>query len=283
MRLHEQELVPDYNPSSHILREHITEGRDAPTPPHPHHDGRKVGLMSAWISGNERTRAIASRTVYRVAKRTMDLAGAVICGILGSPLMLLTALAIRWTMGRPVLFRHCRPGLGERPFMCLKFRTMRGEQDERGRLLSDAERLTPLGDFLRRTSLDELPQLWNVLKGEMSLVGPRPLEFRYLPRYTPEQRRRHDVLPGITGWAQVHGRNAIEWERKFAHDLWYVDHCSVWVDTRILAMTLGKVFSAQGITEPGHATASEFWGTAQNLTSDTRSSAAGEQPISTND
>jgi sugar transferase EpsL len=203
-----------------------------------------------------------SSTGYRVAKRVMDVAGALVCALLAAPLMAVAAWAIRWRMGRPVLFRHCRPGLGERPFMCLKFRTMREDRDSRGVLLADAERLTPLGDFLRRTSLDELPQLWNVLKGEMSLVGPRPLEFRYLPRYTATQRRRHEVLPGITGWAQVHGRNAIDWDRKFALDLWYVNHRSLWVDLKILLMTFWKVLSAHGVTEPGQATASEFWGIA---------------------
>jgi len=202
------------------------------------------------------------RAAYQAVKRTMDIAGATVCTVLAAPLLVLAALAIRWTMGRPILFRHWRPGLGERPFMCLKFRTMREDRNAYGHPLSDAERLTVVGDFLRRASLDELPQLWNVLKGEMSLVGPRPLEFRYLPRYTPEQRRRHDVLPGITGWAQVHGRNAIDWDRKFALDLWYLDHRSVWVDIKILAMTLWRVLSARGVTEPGHATASEFWGTA---------------------
>jgi lipopolysaccharide/colanic/teichoic acid biosynthesis glycosyltransferase len=202
------------------------------------------------------------RFIYNVVKRAMDLAGAVLCGTMAAPLMMMTALAIRWTMGRPVLFRHQRPGLGERPFVCLKFRTMRENRDNSGNLLSDAERLTSLGDFLRRTSLDELPQLWNVLKGEMSLVGPRPLEFRYLPRYTAEQRRRHDMLPGITGWAQVNGRNAIDWERKFALDAWYVDNCSIWVDIKVIAMTLCRVLSRHGVTEPGCATASEFWGTS---------------------
>jgi sugar transferase EpsL len=139
---------------------------------------------------------------------------------------------------------------------------MREDRDNGGNLLSDGDRLTPLGDFLRRTSLDELPQLWNVLKGEMSLVGPRPLEFRYLPRYTPEQRRRHDVLPGITGWAQVNGRNAIDWGRKFALDVWYVDNRSIWLDIKIIAMTLWRVLSTHGVTEPGYATASEFRGTS---------------------
>ena len=234
-------------------------------------------MISGRPNRNKGVGATERRTVYRLAKRILDITGATVCAIAGAPLMILAALAIRCTMGRPILFRHCRPGLGERPCMCLKFRTMREDWDERGHPLTDAERLTPLGNFLRRTSLDELPQLWNVLKGEMSLVGPRPLEFRYLPRYTPEQRRRHDVLPGITGWAQVHGRNAIDWERKFALDRWYVDNSSIWVDIKILAMTLWQVLSAQGVTEPGHATASEFWGTAQRNNGDAKSFEADEQ------
>jgi sugar transferase EpsL len=232
--------------------------------------------MSTWIldsvAGDFR-----SNTIYRIAKRAMDISGAVVCAVLTAPLMLLTALAIWRSMGRPILFRHRRPGLAERPFPCVKFRTMRDERDAQGRLLSDAERLTPLGELLRRTSLDELPQLWNVLKGEMSLVGPRPLEFRYLSRYTPEQRRRHDVLPGITGWAQVNGRNAIEWEQKFAYDLWYVDHHSLWVDTKILFLTLVKVFTAQGVCEPGQATASEFWGSEPSNAERTESVAVENQ------
>jgi lipopolysaccharide/colanic/teichoic acid biosynthesis glycosyltransferase len=199
--------------------------------------------------------------MYPIAKRVLDILGASLCLIAAAPLLLLVSLALRSTMGSPVLFRHRRPGLGERPVMCLKFRTMTDECGKDGVILSDEQRLTAFGRFLRRTSLDELPQLWNVLKGEMSLVGPRPLEFRYLPRYTPEQRRRHDVLPGITGWAQVHGRNAIEWEQKFALDLWYVENRCLSVDIRILAMTFWMVLTARNITEPGHATASEFWGT----------------------
>ena len=199
---------------------------------------------------------------YRTFKRIMDVTGALLCAVLAAPVMVLTALAIRLTLGSPILFRHERPGLGGRPFRCLKFRTMREDRDSRGELLSDAERLTHLGQLLRRTSLDELPQLWNVLKGEMSLVGPRPLEFRYLPRYSPGQMRRHDVLPGITGWAQVNGRNAIDWEYKFDLDLWYVDHRSIGVDIKILAITGWKVLAARGVREPGYSTASEFWGSA---------------------
>jgi sugar transferase EpsL len=209
--------------------------------------------------------------MYRRTKRALDIIGAAICLILAAPIMLLLALAIRWTMGSPVLFRHRRPGFKERPLECWKFRTMTEDRDEEGCFLDDKQRLTRLGKFIRWASLDELPQLWNVLKGEMSLVGPRPLEFRYLPRYTPEQRRRHDVMPGITGWAQVHGRNAIEWERKFELDLWYVDNCSFCADIKILAMTFWTVLLAKGIAQPGHATASEFWGTSGCHGSDERS------------
>ena len=219
------------------------------------------------------------RTVYRLAKRLLDVAGAAVCTLFAAPLMIGAALAIRCTMGAPVLFRHSRPGLRERAFVCLKFRTMTDERDEHGEPLSDEARLTKLGCFLRRTSVDELPQLWNVLKGEMSLVGPRPLEFRYIPRYTPEQRRRHHVLPGITGWAQVHGRNAIDWERKFALDLWYVDHCGLRVDFQILAMTAWQLLFAKDVAEPGYATASEFWGTGRAQTSEHRLKGAGNASV----
>jgi lipopolysaccharide/colanic/teichoic acid biosynthesis glycosyltransferase len=164
-------------------------------------------------------------------------------------------------MGPPVFFRQLRPGLHGRPFRVVKFRTMADARDARGGLLPDAARLTAVGRVLRATSLDELPQLWNVLRGELSLVGPRPLLMQYLPRYSPEQARRHDVLPGVTGWAQVHGRNALSWEDKFALDVWYVDHWSPWLDLRILAATLLHVARREGISQPGHATMPEFLGT----------------------
>ena len=171
------------------------------------------------------------------------------------------ALAVRWRMGSPVLFRHSRPGLYGEPFKCLKFRTMTDARDINGNLLSDDERLTAAGMFLRRYSLDELPQFWNVLKGEMSLVGPRPLELHYLTLYTAEQNRRHLVKPGITGWVQINGRNSLNWEQKFALDLWYVDHCSLWLDLKILLLTPWKVRSAEGISYSGHATMPDFLGT----------------------
>lgn len=197
-------------------------------------------------------------------KRLIDIAGAALALTVTSPLLLVAALAIRWRMGRPVLFRHPRPGYREQRFECLKFRTMTEARDRQGRLLSDGERLTPLGRFLRQSSLDELPQLWNVLRGEMSLVGPRPLEMRYLPRYNQEQRRRHDVKPGITGWAQVNGRNAIDWDTRFALDVWYVEHRGLWLDLRILALTVWRVLAAQGISQAGHATMTEFEGSGGN-------------------
>ena len=201
--------------------------------------------------------------MYTVVKRTFDILASLAMLVGALPLMLPVAMAIRWRLGSPVLFRHARPGFREKTFYCLKFRTMTDARDKNGELLSDAERLTPLGCFLRRYSLDELPQLWNVLRGEMSLVGPRPLEMRYLPRYSPEQRRRHLVMPGITGWAQVNGRNALDWERRFAFDLWYVDHRGIGLDLKILFLTVWKVLRADGISHAGQATMSDFLGTPQ--------------------
>jgi lipopolysaccharide/colanic/teichoic acid biosynthesis glycosyltransferase len=165
-------------------------------------------------------------------------------------------------MGSPVLFRQVRPGRDEVPFHCLKFRTMNDACDDRGNLRPDRERLTRVGKFLRATSIDELPQLWSVLRGDMSLVGPRPLLTRYLDRYTPEQRRRHAVMPGITGWAAVNGRNALSWDEKFAFDAWYVDHWSPLLDVKILAMTALRVLRREGIASEGHATMPEFLGRA---------------------
>lgn len=180
--------------------------------------------------------------------------------VLLAPVMLVVALLIRLTMGSPVLFRQVRPGLYGRPFTMYKFRTMLDIRNERGELLPDELRLTPVGRFLRKTSLDELPELFNVLKGDMSLVGPRPLLMDYLDRYTPEQARRHEVKPGITGWAQVNGRNALTWEEKFKLDVWYVDNWSLWLDIKILFMTLVKVFKREGISADGHVTMPEFKG-----------------------
>ncbi len=176
------------------------------------------------------------------------------------PLIFVLALVIRITMGAPVIFRQLRPGLKGRPFYLYKFRTMSDGVDSRGNTLDDQQRLTSVGRWLRKYSLDELPQLLNVLKGELSFVGPRPLLMVYLERYTPEQARRHEVKPGITGWAQVNGRNAITWEDKFAYDLWYVDHYSPGLDFKILWLTLIKVLKAEGISQEGLATMSEFMG-----------------------
>ena len=193
-------------------------------------------------------------------KRLMDiiLAGAAL--VLLSPVLLLVALAIRATMGSPVLFRQERPGLAGRPFGIVKFRTMRDLAPDAAEPESDEARLTRLGRFLRATSLDELPELWNVVRGDMSLVGPRPLLMRYLPLYSPEQARRHEVRPGLTGWAQVKGRNALSWSEKFALDIWYVDHRSVWLDLRIIAMTVWQVIARRGISADGCATMHEFRG-----------------------
>ena len=194
-------------------------------------------------------------------KRLLDLAFT-IPGLLAiSPVFIIVALLILARIGRPVFFRQERPGLNARPFSLYKFRTMTDGRDEDGALLPDAQRLTPFGRFLRATSLDELPELFNVLKGDMSLVGPRPLLMRYLDRYTPEQFRRHEMPPGLTGWAQVNGRNALSWEEKFELDVWYVDHWSLWLDVKILALTLWKVLKKEGISQAGHATMEEFMGT----------------------
>jgi lipopolysaccharide/colanic/teichoic acid biosynthesis glycosyltransferase len=193
-------------------------------------------------------------------KRALDVGLSAVGLVLLSPLLLGLAFAVRVGLGRPILFRQRRPGLRGRPFTLYKFRTLREDPTGERR---DEERLTRLGVLLRRTSLDELPELWNVLRGDMSLVGPRPLLMEYLPLYTAEQARRHDVRPGITGWAQINGRNAISWEEKFRLDLWYVDHRSVWLDLRILALTLGRVVAGEGISEPGQATATPFRGSAR--------------------
>ena len=174
--------------------------------------------------------------------------------------MIFLAVAIRWKLGSPVLFRQQRPGLGGRPFWLLKFRTMTDARDADGNVLPDDQRLTAFGRFLRAASLDELPELFNVLKGDMSLVGPRPLLMQYLDRYTPEQARRHEVRPGITGWAQVNGRNAITWEEKFRLDVWYVDNWSMWLDIKIIAMTIWKILKREGISHPGQATMARFTG-----------------------
>jgi lipopolysaccharide/colanic/teichoic acid biosynthesis glycosyltransferase len=196
-------------------------------------------------------------------KRVFDVVGASLALVLLSPLLAVVALLVRVRMGSPVLFRQPRPGRDGRAFVMTKFRTMTDRRGPDGELLPDAERLTALGRWLRRTSIDELPELLNVLHGDMSLVGPRPLLMEYLPLYTAEQARRHDVRPGITGWAQVNGRNAVTWEEKFALDVWYVDHRSLRLDLEILRRTVAQVFHGHGVTAPGHATIEPFRGSTE--------------------
>jgi sugar transferase EpsL len=202
--------------------------------------------------------------VQRAAtKRVLDVAVSSIGLLVLSPFFLLVAVAIRIRFEKPILFRQRRPGSGGRLFTLYKFRTMNDAKDSGGRLLPDDERLQPLGQFLRKTSLDETPELINVLKGDMSLVGPRPLLIEYLDLYTPDQARRHLVKPGITGWAQVNGRNALTWDEKFALDLWYVDNWTIGLDLKILWMTLVKVLKREGISADGHATMPPFVGTQE--------------------
>ncbi len=201
------------------------------------------------------------RLYPRVGKRLLDLALTLPVLIAGAPLLVLLAFLVRLLHGPGVMFCQPRAGWWGKPFVLFKFRTMTHACDASGALLSDAERLTPFGRLMRRTSLDEWPELINVLKGDMSLVGPRPLLVQYLPLYTPEQMRRHDVRPGITGWAQVNGRNGLSWEAKFAFDVWYVEHQSLGLDLKILAMTVWKVLRSEGVTQPGHTTTAFFQGT----------------------
>ena len=196
----------------------------------------------------------------RFGKRAMDVAVSAVALVALAPLIAGVAVAVRVGLGSPVLYRQVRPGAGGRPFTILKFRTMRDALDARGEPLPDAERLTRFGRFLRSTSLDELPELWNVLRGEMSLVGPRPLLMQYLPLYTPEQARRHEVRPGVTGWAQVNGRNAAAWEDRFRMDVWYVDHLCLALDLRILLRTVAKVVRREGVSQEGQATVEYFRG-----------------------
>jgi lipopolysaccharide/colanic/teichoic acid biosynthesis glycosyltransferase len=193
-------------------------------------------------------------------KRLFDFVAALVALLLFSPLLVIIAWQIRRKLGSPVLFRQVRPGLRGLPFQMVKFRSMHFGVDGKGMPLPDADRMTPFGNFLRSTSLDELPELWNVLKGDMSLVGPRPLLMEYLALYTPEQSRRHEVRPGITGWAQINGRNAISWTDKFALDVWYVDHRNLWLDVQILWRTVRKVLVRDGISAAGEATMSKFTG-----------------------
>ena len=195
-----------------------------------------------------------------VLKRIIDIIGALVGLIVSSPIMLIVSLIIYLTMGRPVFFKQLRPGLNGKPFVIYKFRTMLDLKDKDGNLLPDEKRITAIGRFLRSTTLDELPEFWNVLKGDMSLVGPRPLLVEYLPRYTPEQARRHNVKPGMTGWAQVNGRNAITWEEKFKLDVWYVDNWNIPLDLKIIFLTILKVFKREGVSAEGYATMPEFVG-----------------------
>ncbi len=196
----------------------------------------------------------------RYGKRLFDIAGSLALLVCLAPVLLVAIAAVRLRLGSPVFWCQRRPGLGGQQFTLIKFRTMTSDRDARGRLLPDAERMTALGSLLRRSSVDELPELVNVLRGDMSLVGPRPLLMQYLERYTPAQARRHDALPGITGLAQVSGRNALSWEEKFVLDVRYVDTCSFALDLRILALTVLRVVARRDISQPGHATAQEFMG-----------------------
>jgi lipopolysaccharide/colanic/teichoic acid biosynthesis glycosyltransferase len=199
-------------------------------------------------------------------KRAFDVVVAAGALVATSPIVAVTAVVVRTRLGRPVLFRQRRPGRDGEPFTMLKFRTMTDERDGSGEFLPDADRLTRLGRFLRTSSIDELPELVNVLRGEMSIVGPRPLLMEYLERYTPEQMRRHEVRPGITGLVQVSGRNALSWDEKFALDVWYVDHRSFLLDLRIVLRTFGVLFHPEGVSRPGHATMPNFEGTASEET-----------------
>lgn len=193
-------------------------------------------------------------------KRLVDFMFSLFGLIMLAPVIIFIALAIGRKLGSPVIFSQVRPGLNGKPFKMVKFRTMRDAFDSSGQLLPDSERMTPFGSFLRSTSLDELPELWNVLRGDMSLVGPRPLLMEYLPLYNAEQFRRHDVRPGISGWSQVNGRNALSWDEKFKLDVWYVDNRSIWLDLKIIFLTVKKVVARDGINAEGEATMSKFRG-----------------------
>lgn len=207
-----------------------------------------------------RTRAGDGLMYRRWGKRAMDVVVAAVALVLVSPLLLLLVAFVRWRLGRPALFRQPRAGLHGCIFILAKLRTMTKADGADGSVVSDADRLTPLGRVLRRTSLDELPELWNILRGDMSLVGPRPLLVRYLPRYSREQARRHEVRPGLTGWAQVNGRNALSWGEKFRYDVWYVDNLSLTLDLRILFSTIRSVLRSDGISADSHVTMHEFMG-----------------------
>lgn len=200
-------------------------------------------------------------------KRFFDIVVSFIALILLSVIIVITAIIVRLKLGSPILFKQQRPGLKGKPFYVYKFRTMTDEKDEKSELLPDNLRLTKVGKLIRKLSLDELPQLFNVIRGDISLVGPRPLLMEYIELYTPEQARRHDVKPGVTGWAQVNGRNAISWEEKFKLDVWYVDNQSFWLDIKILFLTILKVFKSEGINQSGQATIEKFKGTSEKQVS----------------
>ena len=199
----------------------------------------------------------------RLFKSLIDRSLAAIALILLSPFIALLAIAIYFNMGSFIVFSQPKKGKNNSIFTFYKFRTMTDQRDHKGKLLPDMERLTPLGEFLRQTSLDELPQLWNVLRGDMSFIGPRPFVAAYLERYTPEQARRHEVIPGITGWAQINGRNSITWEEKFKLDLWYIDNWSLWLDLKIFILTVVKIITKEGVDEDQNTTSTEFMGTVQ--------------------
>ncbi len=199
-----------------------------------------------------------------VSKRIFDLSLVITGFVFILPIITILTILVYFIHGRPILFRQLRPGYKSIPFIIYKFRTMKDAYDEQGHLLPDDQRITKFGHLLRSFSLDELPEIFNVLKGDMSLVGPRPLLMQYIDRYSKEQARRHDVLPGMTGWAQINGRNAITWADKFKYDVWYVDHWSLWLDAKIILATLWKAITREGINQPGHATAEEFMGSENN-------------------
>jgi len=206
----------------------------------------------------------SSRKIHSILKRIFDIVFSVLGLVMLSPVLVVLAIMVRIKIGSPVLFRQSRPGLGGDAFIIYKFRTMSQQRDAKGDLLPDEKRLSPFGRFLRSTSMDELPELFNVIKGNMSIVGPRPLMMKYLDRYTPEQARRHQVRPGITGWAQINGRNAVSWQDKFKLDVWYVDNWSLWLDAGIIFKTLWMIVTRQGVTQHGRATVDEFMGTQQS-------------------
>ena len=209
----------------------------------------------------QQLRSERSKTSFKI-KSVLDRVVAAIALLLLSPIILIVSIAIYFRMGSPLIFSQPRPGKDGKIFLFYKFRTMTDERDAEGNLLDDELRMTAFGEFLRESSLDELPQLWNVVRGDMSIVGPRPLLVQYLDRYTPEQARRHEVNPGITGWAQINGRRLLDgdWEKKFRLDVWYVDNWSLWLDLKIILMTVGKVLRKEEISQPGHATGAEFMG-----------------------